>query len=115
MFFSNNNVIDFGKSGSYVPTINIGNLVIEKASGFTPTPSNFKLQINSNSNLIKFTQDVHLDNIDSNLFVVINNKNNSVMTGRLYLNSVSMFEQDSSSKLYGKIFGGNQDYSSVGQ
>lgn len=112
---NNNNVIDFGKSGSYVPTINIGNLVIEKASGFTPTPSNFKLQINSNSNLIKFTQDVHLDNIDSNLFVVINNKNNSVMTGRLYLNSVSMFEQDSSSKLYGKIFGGNQDYSSVGQ
>ena len=76
---------------------------------------NDKLTINNVGNLIKIINDFHLDNVDSNLFVVINNKNNATIIGNIYLNNVSMFEQDSSSKIYGKIFGGNQDYSSIGQ
>ncbi len=31
------------------------------------------------------------------------------------INTKSKFERDATSKLYGKIYSGNQDYSSVGQ
>ena len=46
---------------------------------------------------------------------VVNDKTNSTITGDVYLNNISKFEKDASSKLFGTIFGGDKDYSSASQ
>ena len=45
---------------------------------------------------------------------IVNNTSGSIYTD-LYLNDISMYERNSLGKIYGKIYGGNQDYSSESQ
>ncbi len=87
----------------------LNNLYVNKVTGV-----NKVFTINLNNFDLKIPNSLKLDT-DSEILYTINNSGNSIITGDIYLNSISKFERDATSKLYGTIYGGDKDYSSVGQ
>ena len=77
------------------------------------TSSYHLINIGNNGNLT-LVNPLKLD-ATTNIPFVVNDKTNSTITGDIYLNSLSKFEKDASSKLFGTIYGGDKDYSSASQ
>ena len=102
-------VTPFYSSGG---NLNIDEMTVSKHTvSYVPTSSYILDILNTN---LKSTNGIKLDSI-ADAKITVNNKKSSVITGVVYLNNISYFERDATSKVIGYIYGGINDYSSVGQ
>ena len=102
-------VTPFYSSGG---NLNIDEMTVSKHTvSYVPTSSYILDILNTN---LKSTNGIKLDSI-ADAKITVNNKTSSVITGVVYLNNISYFERDATSKVIGYIYGGINDYSSVGQ
>ena len=96
--------------------LNVNNFTLTKNPSYTITAAT-KFTVNNthdNASVIKMPNGFKLDGLPT-VVVTVNNKNSATVIGDVYLNDKSYYEQDSNSKTFGHIYGGVNDYSSVGQ